>query len=171
MSTSVVSGPIFQLGIVVPDIEAAEQEYGRFFGVDDWLIMPDVEFTEGCEFRGGPSDHVAHIGLAYAGDLQLELIQPVRGTSIYTEFLDAGRTGLHHTAYLTDDFDATLARAGEAGLAVDQKGSMAGGLMSFAYIDGGATGSYVEVMHLTDDMRAMFDDLAGKVGGRNPWNR
>lgn len=168
--TAIVSGPIFQLGYVVTDIEAAKTDFARHLGVENWLIMPDVEFSEGCEFRGGPSDHVAHIGLAYAGDVQLELIQPVRGTSIYTEFLDAGRTGLHHTAYLTDDFDATLARAADAGLAVDQKGTMAGGLMSFAYIDGGATGSYVEVMHLTDDMRAMFDDLAGETG-RNPWNR
>ena len=168
--TAIVSSPIFQLGYVVTDIEAAKADFARHLGVENWLIMPDVEFSEGCEFRGGPSDHVAHIGLAYAGDVQLELIQPVRGTSIYTEFLDAGRTGLHHTAYLTDDFDATLARAADAGLAVDQKGTMAGGLMSFAYIDGGATSSYVEVMHLTDDMRAMFDDLAGETG-RNPWNR
>lgn len=168
--TSLVSGPIFQLGYVVPSLEQARDDFARHFGVENWLIMPDIEFAEGCEFRGGPSDHVAHIGLAYAGDVQLELIEPVRGASIYREFLDAGCSGLHHTAYLTDDIDATLAAASAAGLPVDQRGSMAGGLMSFAYLGGGATGSYVEVMELTDDMRAMFDDLAGATG-RNPWNR
>ena len=57
----------------------------------------------------------------------------------------------------TDDLDAAVARAEEAGLEVVQQGVMAGGLMSFAYVDGAAWGvPFVEVAQLTEDMRAFF---------------
>ena len=56
--------------------------------------MPDVHFgPDTCTYRGAPADFVANISLSYAGDMQLELIEPVSGDSIYSEFLrdSAGR--------------------------------------------------------------------------------
>ena len=110
----------------------------------------------------------AHVSLGYAGDLQLELIQPVTGSSIYTEFLSgAPGGGLHHVCFETDDLTAAVARAEAAGIEVVMQGAMGGGLMSFAYVDGARWGApYVEVVELTDDMRAIFAGIkAGSHGG------
>ncbi len=159
---TVVSGPVIQVCWVVRDIAAAEAFHTEHLGAGAWTRLPDVRFgPEEATYRGLPADFTAHVSLAYAGDLQLELIQPVSGESIYTEFLDRCGPGLHHLAFETDDLAAAVERAQEAGLSIVQAGVMAGGLMSFAYLDGAAWGApYVEVVELTDDMRAFFDTVA-----------
>ncbi|WP_183095235.1 VOC family protein [Nocardioides stalactiti] len=162
---TIASGPVTQLAWVVEDIGAAEEFHRAHFGAGPWTRMPDVRFgPEEATFRGEPADFTAHVSLGYAGDLQLELIQPVAGESIYTEFLARSGPGLHHLCFETDDLDAAVARARAAGLDVPQQGVMAGGLMSFAYVDGAAWGApYVELAQLTDDMRAFY--AAIKNGG------
>jgi catechol 2,3-dioxygenase-like lactoylglutathione lyase family enzyme len=152
---------VIQVAWVVEDIDAAEALWGTAFGIARWTRIPDVHFgPDSCTYRGGPSDHVAHVSMAYAGDLQLELIQPVSGTSIYTEFLAAGGPGLHHVCFETDDMDASLAVAAEAGLPVVQEGSMAGGSIRFAYLDGGAGGApYIELAQLSPEMRDFYDSM------------
>jgi len=155
---TIASGPVIQLCWVVDDIAAAEEFHTRHFGAGAWTRMPDVRFgPDEATYRGAPADFTAHVSLAYAGDLQLELIQPVEGESIYTEFLARSGPGLHHLCFETDDLGAAIGRARAAGLEIVQQGAMAGGLMSFAYVDGARWGApYVEIVELTDDMRAFF---------------
>lgn len=155
---TIASGPVIQVSWVVRDVAESESFLGNQFGAGPWTRMPDVRFgPEEASYRGAPADFTAHVSLAYAGDLQLELIQPVVGESIYTELLERSGPGLHHVCFETDDLDAAVARAEEAGLEVVQQGVMAGGLMSFAYVDGAAWGvPFVEVAQLTEDMRAFF---------------
>ena len=53
--------------------------------------------------------------------------------------------------------DAALAAAAEAGVSVVQEGSMMGGAMRFAYLDGAAHGvPYVELAWLGEDIRAFY---------------
>lgn len=158
---SICSGPITQTAWVVEDIAAAETFLGSHFGVARWTRIPDVHFTpDSCTYRGRPADFVTHISLAYRGELQLELIQPVRGDSIYTEFLDRAGPGLHHVCFEPDDFAAAVTQASEAGVDVVQQGSMAGGAMEFAYLDGSAAGfPYVELARLGPELRAFFTTL------------
>ena len=162
---TIVSGPVIQVCWVVDDIEAAETFHTEHFGVGAWTRMPDVRFgPEAATYRGAPADFTAHVSLGYAGDLQLELIQPVTGRSIYTEFLEGSgpgfHGGLHHICFETDDLAAAIERAEAAGLEIVQQGVMGGGLMSFAYVDGGRWGApYVEIVELTDEMRAFFAGL------------
>jgi catechol 2,3-dioxygenase-like lactoylglutathione lyase family enzyme len=157
----VAGGPIIQVAWVVEDIDAAESLWGGSFGVAKWTRIPDVHFgPDTCTYRGKPSDHVAHVSMAYAGDLQLELIQPVSGESIYTEFLAAGGSGLHHVCFETDDMDASVTTAEQAGLPVLQEGSMAGGAIRFAYVDGRAAGApYIELAQLSPEMRDFYESM------------
>jgi len=157
----VAKGPIIQVAWVIEDIDAAESLWGTAFGIAKWTRIPDVHFgPDTCTYRGEPSDHVAHVSMAYSGDLQFELIQPVSGESIYTEFLAAGGPGLHHVCFVTDDMDASIAAAREAGLSVLQEGSMAGGAIRFAYLDGGAGGApYIELAQLSPEMQDFYDSM------------
>jgi len=157
----VAHGPIIQVAWVVEDIDAAESLWGSAFGIAKWTRIPDVHFgPDTCTYRGEPADFVAHVSMAYSGDLQLELIQPVSGVSIYTEFLAEGGGGLHHVCFEIDDMDASLAEAQDAGHSVLQEGSMADGEIRFAYIDGSAGGApYVELAVLGPAMRDFYDAM------------
>ena len=107
-----------------------------------------------CTYRGGPADFVADISLSYAGETQLELIAPVSGESIYSEFLDSTGPGLHHVCIETDDMDRALA---ERGAEVVQRGVMPGG-MEFAYISDTDSGvPYIEIAYIPPEIRAFFD--------------
>lgn len=95
--------------------------------------------------------------MSYLADLQLELIEPVSGQSIYSEFLQQSGPGLHHVCFEPEDFGAAIASAQARDLAVVQQGDMPGGLR-FAYIDGQSAGvPYVELAEVGPDMRAFFD--------------
>ena len=64
-----------------------------------------------CSYRGKPADFVASISLSYLGDMQLELIEPVSGANVYSDFLRDNGPGLHHICVEADSpehFDAAL---------------------------------------------------------------
>lgn len=151
-----LDGPMTQLAWVVDDIDAGERAL-RPGGVDvRWTRLPDVHFTpDTCAVRGQPADFVVHVSLGYAGDLQLELIQPVRGENIYTEFLASHGPGLHHGCWEVAELDAAL-----AGVEPVQHGSMVDGDLRFAYLEHDVPGMpYVELVQVGPVMRAFFDDL------------
>ena len=158
---TIASGPIIQVAWVVTDLDAMEQLLTSQFGVGGWTRMEGIHFgPDTCTYRGEPADFTADISLSYAGDLQLELIRPVAGENLYTEFLAANGPGLHHVCWETDDLDAAVANAERAGLAVLQRGSMGVGSIEFAYLDGAAAGApYLELARLSPDIKAFFADL------------
>lgn len=158
--TPLVSGPIFQICWVVEDIEAAEQEFTRQWGVERWLRMPDIAFgPETTTYRGEPADYVVHVSIGYAGSQQLELIQPVSGRNLYTEFLETHGVGVHHMAWVPDDYEAMLLEAERRGMSVVQQGRVEGAGMEFSYLDAGPLGGYVELMKLSPEIRLMFASL------------
>ena len=155
----VADGPVVQLAWVTDDLEATERLLREQFGVSAWTRVPDVRFPpETTTLRGEPVDLVLHVSLAYAGDLQLELIQPVTGPGIHREFLDQHGPGLHHLCFAVDDVGAACARAEAAGLPVLMRGSMMDGEIEFAYVDGSHAGvPYVEVARVGPGMQAFYD--------------
>lgn len=160
---AIAEGPVTQLAWVTEDLDATAALLSRGFGVGEWTRLPGIHFDpEHCTFRGAPADFVVDVALAYAGDLQLELIRPVRGESIYTEFLARSGPGLHHLCFEVDDLAVARDTARAEGLAVVQDGSMMDGAMEFAYLDGSAHGvPYVELARIGPDMRAFFEAIRG----------
>jgi catechol 2,3-dioxygenase-like lactoylglutathione lyase family enzyme len=158
---SIASGPIMQICLVTDDIEATERLLGEQFGIASWTRIPDVRFgPDTTTLRGVPVDCTLHVSLAYAGGLQVELIQPAAGPSIHQEFLDARGAGLHHVCFAVDDIDAACAAAEAAGVPVLMRGSMMDGEIEFAYVDGSAGGApYVELARIGPQMQAFYDAM------------
>ncbi len=156
---SIASGPVIQICWVTDDIQATERLLSGQFGVAAWTRIPDVRFgADTTTLRGEPVDCTLHVSLGYAGDLQLELIQPVAGPSIHREFLEANGSGLHHVCFAVDDVDAACAAAEASGLPVLMRGSMMDGEIEFAYVDGSAGGApYVELARIGPQMLAFYD--------------
>jgi catechol 2,3-dioxygenase-like lactoylglutathione lyase family enzyme len=150
-----------QIAWVTRDLDATEAALTSLLGAKKWIRMPDIHFApDSCTHRGAPADFVAHISLSYAGDTQLELIQPVSGTSLYSEFLERSGSGLHHvsvTAPSPDALDAMCEDAERNGAPVLTRGTMPGG-MQFAYVSAPDAGvPYLEIAYVPPEIQAFFD--------------
>jgi catechol 2,3-dioxygenase-like lactoylglutathione lyase family enzyme len=150
-----------QIAWVTPDLDTTETALTGLLGVRKWVRIPDVHFApDTCSYLGKPADFVASISLSYLGEMQLELISPVRGENIYSDFLRDSGPGLHHVcmeAESPEQFDAVLARAAEHGAAVVQQGVMPGGIQ-FAYVSAPQAGvPFVEIAYTSPEMRAFYD--------------
>lgn len=159
---TMLSGPMTQLAWVVDDIDAAERDLRPGGQRVRWTRLADIHFApDTCWVRGNPADFVVHVSLGYVGDLQLELIQPVRGENIYTEFLAEHGPGLHHGCWEVDDLDAAL-----AGRKPVQQGSMADGELRFAYLEHDVPGlAFLELVQVGPMMRTFFEDLKTNAAG------
>ncbi|MGP4054751.1 VOC family protein [Mycobacterium sp. 4D054] len=144
-----------QIAWVTDDLAATETALTSLLGARRWVRMPGVHFgPHTCTYRGQPADHVADISLSYAGDTQLEVIAPVRGPSIYRDFLDRCGPGLHHVCRAFDSagFDAATAQAD-----IVMAGTMAGG-MRFAYASAADAGvPFIEFADIPAEIRAFFE--------------
>ncbi|OCB30140.1 lactoylglutathione lyase [Mycobacterium malmoense] len=150
-----------QIAWVTTDLDATETALTGLLGVKKWVRIPEVHFApDSCSYLGKPADFVASISLSYLGDMQLELIQPVRGENIYSDFLRDSGPGLHHICMEAEtprQFDAVLAGAAEFGAAVVQQGVMPGGIR-FAYLSAPqAAVPFLEIAYIAPEMRAFYD--------------
>jgi methylmalonyl-CoA/ethylmalonyl-CoA epimerase len=80
----------------------------------------------GKTVHGKPVDYDMDLRIARSdlGGLTVELIQPLKGRSIYDEFLEEKGEGLHHLAFMVDDVDAEVADMEKRGFRVIQTGAM-----------------------------------------------
>ena len=150
-----------QIAWVTPDLDATETALTGLLGVRKWVRIPDVHFApDTCSYLGKPADFVASISLSYLGDMQLELISPVRGQNIYSDFLRESGPGLHHIcveAQSPERFDAALSEAAAQGAPVVQQGVMPGGIQ-FAYVSAPQAGvPFIEIAYVSPEMRAFYD--------------
>lgn len=81
------------------------------------------------------------IGRGDIGGLKMEIIQPLKGKSIYNEFLEEKGEGLHHLAFMVDDIDAEIADLEKKGLKVIQTGAMPN--TKWAYLEGDDSGGMI----------------------------
>lgn len=134
----------FQTAYVVRSLEAAERWFERVLGIPLWTRM-EISLGAECSYRGRPADSAMRLALGYAGEVQIELIEPVRGASIYEEFLESKGTGLHHVAFAVPEFEATVAALRGEGLVVLSEGVVGG--VRFAYFDGtSGDASVIEIL-------------------------
>ncbi len=149
----------FQVAYVVPEIASAEDWFQRTLGVRGFTRLADVHLAAGCEYRGQPSDCLLHLSLGSLGDTQVELIESVRGESIYTEHLRDRGPGLHHVAFLVPDFDAVLEGMARGQIPLASRGALGPG-MRFAYFDCQGPGfSLVEILDFDRATRDFMSTL------------
>jgi Glyoxalase/Bleomycin resistance protein/Dioxygenase superfamily len=150
-----------QIAWVTPDLDATETALTGLLGAKKWIRIPEVHFApDSCSYHGEPADFVASISLSYLGDMQLELISPVSGQSVYSDFLRGSEPGLHHVcveAQSPEEFEAMLAQAADRGAPAVQRGVMPGGIQ-FAYVSAPqAALPYLEIAYISPEMRAFYD--------------
>ncbi len=103
--------PIDQIGFVVNDLDAWVQQFGPVFG--PFTFMDGS--VNGAEFRGRNEDVKLRIAFGRSGDVEIELIEWLEGTSPHSEFVQSGREGMHHLRYRVADTDAWIKQLATVG--------------------------------------------------------
>ncbi|MDR3557797.1 MAG: VOC family protein [Syntrophobacteraceae bacterium] len=99
---------INQIAIVVKDLESVAQNYWNILGIGPWAVFNwEAPLVYERKYRGEAAWAREKIALAQVGDVQLELVQPVDGPSIYADWIKGHGEGLHHMNFLVDDVDRT----------------------------------------------------------------
>ena len=119
---------IAQVGVVVPSAAATAVELTKLLGIGPWTFV-DVRPTD-LTFHGrhaGDVLYIQRIAQADLGDLQIELIEPLRGEGSHNAYLRRHGPSMQHLSFgRVDDYDEMLARLSRAEFAIDFQGLLAG---------------------------------------------
>lgn len=148
-------GPFFQVAYMVEDIDSSVRHWSERVGVGPWTIYRNVGLK--ARWQGRDTDLKINVGLSYRDGLQIELIQPVSTTpSPYQH--DDGRikVGMHHMAWTTKDFEASVAAAKAQGL--NQVFSATNSVTNVAYFEApDEPGVLIELIEVDDQMQDGFN--------------
>jgi len=140
---------LFQQAFVVADLERAQEAMQTTLGCGGFVNLPaaDLEY----DLRGERVSCALALGFARSGNIQIELIQPVRGAGLHVEFLESNGPGAHHLGFIVDDLDAVVALGEDSGFPNVMGGQF--GNLRFCYLDTWDTlGLYVELVEDPDAM-------------------
>ena len=121
---------------VVADLEAAATAWSETLGIGPFFLGTyPASLFEDMTYRGAPGELTMRTAIAYSGDLQIELIEPLGDApNAYRDMHAAGTSGFHHVCFWSDDLDADLAHYAAQGAATVNVGRMRHG-PRFAYVD------------------------------------
>ena len=128
---------IVQICMVVQDINRSMRKYWEIFNVGPWDVYTFSPHTlSEFKMRGkSVEDFEYKLALANFGDIQLELIQPVRNVPIYEDFLREKGESIHHIKEIVDekDIEARVEEFKQRGIEVTVSGKF--GQDIFLYLD------------------------------------
>lgn len=148
---------VFQIAYASNDVERAAALFRDRFGTGAFTILD-------------PPGDLMRIGLAYAGEMMIEVIQPLNDpTGLYANWI-AGIDGFalrhHHCGILVDTAEELAAIRSThlaAGSAIATEGSLPGAL-DFLYVDTTPLlGHYLEYVRLDEGGRMMFAGVEGST--------
>jgi methylmalonyl-CoA/ethylmalonyl-CoA epimerase len=135
-----------QQAFVVTDLVGAQDSMKKSFGCTEFFLF---EMTVPWQLRGRTVQCDLAVAFGRSGNMQIELIQPLRGEGVHFELLAARGPSAHHLGFYVDDLEAMSAAAD--GFAPVMSGHV--GRAQFCYLDTiDALGIYVELIQDPDDM-------------------
>ena len=131
---------VSHLGLAVRDLDAAIRLYEGVFG-----LQVTHRWTAEADGMQAAALHV--------GDLEIELMQPIRQDSPVARFIERRGEGLHHVAYKVDDVAEALEKVEEFGVeTVDREPRTGGdGRTRIAFLH--PRGTFGVLMELEEDVR------------------
>lgn len=129
---------IAQIAIIVPDLDAAVEDYWKTFGIGPWHFYTYKRpLVSQMSYLGQPADYKNRIALSYFGPSRIELIEIQEGDSVYKDFVAQHGYGVQHLGLLVEDMGKAIEQAEAAGFKVIMDGSGFGpdGDGHYAYLD------------------------------------
>jgi methylmalonyl-CoA/ethylmalonyl-CoA epimerase len=139
---------IVQVALVTADLERTAAEQSRLLGSGPWRVYElGAHNVRDYSLHGEPATGSTLLALNDSTP-QVEILQPLSGTSTHRESLDRDGEGIHHVAAVVPSVDDAVALAADNGIEVVSAGWGFGrdGSGSFAYLDTRAVlGTLLEV--------------------------
>jgi glyoxalase/bleomycin resistance protein/dioxygenase superfamily protein len=130
--------PIRQCAVVVRDLDVAVRRWVQQLGIGPWTgYRLEAPRLRDMRYHGSPAEFSLRHALAWQGELQFELVQPLEGPSIFADHLASHGEGMHHVGKYVLDHAAAVAEAQASGFTCIQsaRGFGAEGDGAFAYFD------------------------------------
>lgn len=125
---------VSQIALVVHDVRASVKHFWDELGVGPWNIWElDHRTMSDMTLYGKPAEYSFRVAMTSIGDVAIELVQPLKGNSIFSEFLEKKGGGLHHLKYKVPDTEAVLNDFKKTGGRILQSARIGEG--SFYYLD------------------------------------
>lgn len=131
--------PMSQIGIVVKDMDKTIEYYEKVLGLGPF-VRPDITYKE-KRYYGKPVNSEWVMGFCSLGSVELEIIQPITGPTIYHDFLQEKGEGIHHLGFDVQDIEKKLTFCKEMGIKIIQGGQ--GATSHFEYLDTGEIGGVI----------------------------
>ncbi len=151
---------LFQMAYVTRDFDRGLEVFAEHYGIPEFGRLGTLQL--GDESSGTMT---IEVGLAWVGDLQFELIQPLGGhDDLYRAYLsaDPARVVFHHVGILVPSHEALEAMRTES-IRRGRQIVLSGGLESasdFFYADARPTlGHYLEYLHFTPERLAFHKSM------------
>lgn len=115
-----------QIGVIVQDLDQTMKHLSDIFGIGPWRVIswPPPDRTDIKRFyHGQPGEFTARMAFAELGPVELELIQPVSGASIWADFLAERGGGLHHIRFNVPEMEPVVEYLAGQNIPVAQQGS------------------------------------------------
>ncbi len=102
-------GTITQVAYVVEDLDSALRYWIDIMKAGPFFVFEHAQM-EDQRYRGGASNVDVTLAVGNSGDVQIELIYCENDEpSVYKEFLDAGKSGVHHVGLMPENYAQTCA--------------------------------------------------------------
>lgn len=129
MQTGAAGKEVFQVGILVKDVEHTAEKLEQLLGIGPFRVF-EPEYRN-LSYRGKRGRFKVRIGLAKAGPILIELAQPISRETIYDEFAKRKEYGLHHLGIRTDNMQESVKEMENKGFRVIQSGNRPGSKWAF----------------------------------------
>jgi hypothetical protein len=165
---------VMQVGVVVRDLDRTLAGLKEIFGLEAFrsVTYPPADRNDMARmYRGEPGDFVYRQAFIDLGTVELEVIQPVSGKSVWQDFLDRHGEGIHHIRFNTYDMNRIVEHFAGFGIAVGMSGNGLRPGTSWANFETeGRIGFTVEVMQAvpgtTGRTPATVEVLAAQPAGQ-----
>lgn len=148
-----------QICVVVENLDEAMKRYSDLLGIGPFLIY-SVDSTElGVTREGQPTDYKVRVGMAKLGGAVLELLENIRGQTIWKDFYDKHGEGMHHIGLFVRNYPVALAAFVDRGFTITVDGPIAGEARTgrFTYIESQERlGTTFELLDFPEDLMKAF---------------
>ncbi len=139
-----------QIAFLVEDMEGARKNFSAFFGSTAMEPVSTGEYEQVQTVYNGKEAKEAKALLSFirfGGPVEIELICPDSGPSIWRDCLKENGEGFHHIAFSIKNMDDQIAACEKAGIRLVQSGYYSDRSGRYAYLDArNRIGCYIELL-------------------------
>jgi methylmalonyl-CoA/ethylmalonyl-CoA epimerase len=159
---------LLQVGFALKDLDRTVSYMKSYFGLEPsscGLWPPKGRDDIKRYYKDAPSEFSLKIAIYNLGNIELEMIQPVKGESIYTDFIEEKGEGIHHIRFNVPDSESFISHMMEKGANAVQWGTGLQPGTQWVYFNTADTlGFITEIINTmpgTDGYTPLLNDTAG----------